>query len=142
MENRIALIGIIVENEESVERLNRLLHDGFKLVRLRIRHVERYMYRRFIFALARAFNFADAFLVSDSGEAAGMLSALHIANGDGVALCHAERTRDMARVVACNFYNVILNVARRHKKSWHNYPFDLLIMIPSQSFSFSSRIMA
>ena len=27
MENRIALIGIIVEQAESVERLNRILHD-------------------------------------------------------------------------------------------------------------------
>lgn len=27
MENRIALIGIIVENEQSIERLNGILHD-------------------------------------------------------------------------------------------------------------------
>ena len=27
MENRIALIGIIVENEESVEKLNQILHE-------------------------------------------------------------------------------------------------------------------
>ena len=32
MENRIALIGIIVENEESVERLNRLLHEYREIV--------------------------------------------------------------------------------------------------------------
>ena len=32
MENRIALIGIIVENEESVEKLNGLLHEYREIV--------------------------------------------------------------------------------------------------------------
>ena len=32
MENRIALIGIIVENDESVEKLNRLLHEYREIV--------------------------------------------------------------------------------------------------------------
>ena len=31
-ENRIALIGIIVENEESVERLNAILHEDAKYI--------------------------------------------------------------------------------------------------------------
>lgn len=45
MENRVALIGIIVENTDSVEPLNRLLHEygEFIIGRMGIPHKERHM---------------------------------------------------------------------------------------------------
>lgn len=45
MEGRVALIGIIVENTESVERLNKLLHEYGQYIigRMGIPHKERHM---------------------------------------------------------------------------------------------------
>lgn len=45
MENRVALLGIIVENSESVDKLNRLLHDYSQYIigRMGIPHRERHM---------------------------------------------------------------------------------------------------
>lgn len=45
METRVALIGIIVENTDSVERLNGLLHEygSFIIGRMGIPHRERHM---------------------------------------------------------------------------------------------------
>ena len=45
-ENRIALVGIIAENEESVERLNAELHEAAKFIvgRMGIPHRERGLY--------------------------------------------------------------------------------------------------
>ena len=45
MENRVALIGIIVENGDSVDKLNRLLHEyGQHIIgRMGIPHKERHM---------------------------------------------------------------------------------------------------
>lgn len=45
MENRVALVGIIVENTDSVEQLNRILHEygEFIIGRMGIPHKERRM---------------------------------------------------------------------------------------------------
>lgn len=45
MENRVALIGIIVENSDSVDQLNRLLHEYSQYIigRMGIPHRERHM---------------------------------------------------------------------------------------------------
>ena len=45
MENRIALIGIVVENEESIEDVNRILHDAREYVigRMGVPYREKHM---------------------------------------------------------------------------------------------------
>lgn len=45
MENRVALLGIIVENSDSVDKLNQLLHEysSYIIGRMGIPHRERHM---------------------------------------------------------------------------------------------------
>ena len=91
----------------------------FKFIALRNRLKKPYLHGKFRFRRCLAQHCRTDKPIKGCGYPAEIIAPVHIADGYLVALTHTERRNDMPCVIAENDYLIIVNLARRHKKSRH-----------------------